>query len=122
MGLFENFGEKQAVKLIRNYTGQVVSPKFIATCDANIAPDWRGVVVFDNKSLWLVNRLGARGVEISNIAPDSSNGQYPADTRGFPKYRFTFHIVNGQGSFSIYPITEESGRKMEDFLKQYEGD
>jgi ribosomal protein L40E len=122
MGLFESFGEKQAVKLIQNYTGQVVIPKFIATCDASISPDWRGVVVFDNHSLWLVNRLGARGVEISNIVPDPNNGQYPSGTRGYPKYHFTFYFTNGQGSFSIYPITQDSGQKLQEYLRRYEDD
>ena len=120
MGLFENFGEKQAVKLIKHYTGEVVAPRFIAACEASITPDWRGVVVLDNHNLWLVNRLGVRSVLISTIAPDSSNGQYPFGTRGFPKYHFSFNFVNGQGSFSIYPIPEESGQKLQEFLKRFE--
>ena len=62
----DKFGEKQAIKLIKHYTGQDVTPKFIATCDSDIGPNWRGVVVLDNHTLWLVNRLGARGVAVSN--------------------------------------------------------
>ena len=120
MGLMDKFGERQAVKLIKHYTGQHISPIFIATCDSDIAPDWRGVVVFDDQSLWLVNRLGARGVAISNVSPQSTNGQYPEGTRGYPKYHFGFDFINGQGSFNIYPITTESGEDMELFLKRFE--
>ena len=120
MGLMEKFGERQAIKLIKHYTGQHITPIFIATCDSDITPDWRGVVVFDDQSLWLVNRLGARGVAISNVSPKSMNGQYPAGTRGFPKYHFGFDFINGEGSFNIYPITTESGEDMELFLKRFE--
>jgi hypothetical protein len=120
MGLMERFGERQAVKLIKHYTGQHIAPMFIATCDSDIAPDWRGVIVFDEESLWLVNRLGARGVTISSIAPHSNNGQYPEGTRGFPKYHFGFDFINGAGSFNVYPITTESGENMELFLKRFE--
>ena len=120
MGIFEAFGEKQAVKLIKHYTGELINPKFIATCESNIAPDWRGVVVFDDHSLWLVNRLGARGVRISNIAPNPGNGQYPIGTNGYPKYHFTFHFISGEGQFSIYPLTEESGFEMQNFLQRFE--
>ena len=119
MGLMERFGERQAIKLIKHYTGQNVAPKFIATCDSDIAPNWRGVVVLDNHTLWLVNRLGARGVTISSIAPHSNNGQYPEGTRGYPKYHFGFDFVNGAGSFNVYPITEDSGRDLESFLNRF---
>ena len=30
MGLMERFGERQAIKLIKHYTGQDITPKFIA--------------------------------------------------------------------------------------------
>jgi hypothetical protein len=120
MGLMESFGEKQAIKLIKHYTGETIVPKFIATCDASISPDWRGVVVLDNHSLWLVNRLGARGVSISNLAPHKDSGQYPYGTRGYPKYHFSFTMLNGGGSFSIYPITEDAGRKLKLFLERFE--
>lgn len=120
MGFLRNFGEKQATKLIQHYTGQIVTPKFICTCDSNIAPDWRGVVVLDNHTIWLVNRLGARGVAIANIIPDESNGQYPQGTRGYPGYHFQFFFINGAGSFTIYPIKEEDGKNMLEFLKRFE--
>ena len=120
MGLMERFGERQAIKLIKHYTGQNVAPKFIATCDSDIAPNWRGVVVLDNHTLWLVNRLGARGVTISSIAPHSNNGQYPSGTRGYPKYHFGFDFINGGGSFNVYPITQESGSDLESFLRSYQ--
>ena len=120
VGLLKSFGEKQAIKLIKHYTGESITPKFIASCDSSIAPDWRGVVVIDNHSLWLVNRLGVRGVQIANIAPSPTNGQYPPGTRGYPKYRFEFSFVNRVENFSIYPITEEDGRKMQEFLKRFE--
>lgn len=122
MGIFDSFGEKQAVKLIQHYTGKIITPKFVATCDATISPNWRGVVVFDNHSIWLVNRLGARGVEITNVAPDPNNGQYPQGTRGYPKYHFSFNFVNGQGGFSVYPLTEDSGRKLQEFLQRFENE
>ena len=120
MGFMKNFGTKQAVKLIKHYTGQDVVPLFIATCSASISPDWRGVVVLDNHTLWLVNRLGARGVAISNIAPHSTNGQYPPGTRGYPSYHFGFDFISAPGSFNVYPNTEEAGREMELFLKRFE--
>jgi hypothetical protein len=122
MGFLDNFGERQAIKLIKHYTGQIISPNFVASCDASIAPDWRGVVVFDNQSLWLVNRSGARGVQISNIAPNQDSGQYPQGTKGYPKYHFSFTMINGGGSFSVYPHTEESGLKMQQYLKRFEND
>ena len=117
MGFMENFGEKQAVKLIKHYTGIVVTPKFVASCDASIAPDWRGVVVLDDSSLWLVNRLGARGVERSNISLMPDSGQYPSGTRGYPKFHFSFAMLNGGGYFSVYPHTEDAGRRMQYFLE-----
>jgi len=80
----EKFGEKQSIKLIKHYTGEVISPKFIASCDASISPDWRGVVVFDDHTLWLVNRLGARGISILNLVQEPDSGQYPSGTRGYP--------------------------------------
>ena len=120
MGFIQKFGQNQAIKLIKHYTGQNVVPKFIATCDATIAPDWRGVVVLDDHTLWLVNRLGARGVSISNIAPRSTNGQFPKGTRGYPHYQFTFDFVNGPGSFTVMPITEDAGRELDLFLKRFE--
>lgn len=119
MGLLDKFGEKQAIKLIKHYTGQDITPKFIATCDSDIGPNWRGIVVLDNHTLWLVNRLGARGVTISSIALHSNNGQYPSGTRGYPKYHFGFDFINGAGSFIIYPIKEDSGRDLESFLKRH---
>ena len=119
MGLIKNFETKKAVKLIKHYTGQVVTPKFIATCDASIAPNWRGVVVIDDHTLWLVNRLGARGVAISNIDFQSTNRQYRIGSKGYPSYHFSFDFIEGQGSFSIFPITEESGREMELFLRNF---
>lgn len=117
MGLFEKFGEKQTKSLIKHYTGKNISPLLVVTCDSSISPDWRGVVAFDDTSLWLVNRFGARGVEFSNISLLESSGQYPKGTRGFPKYRFTFEFLNADGYFLIYPLTQDSGLKMELFLK-----
>ena len=109
MGLMESFGERQAIKLIKHYTGQVISPIFVTSCDASITSDWRGVVVLDSKSLWLVNRLGARGVGFENIAMDPNSGQYPEGSRGYPKYRFGFVLLNGGGDFVISPHTREGG-------------
>ena len=117
MGLFEKFGEKQAKNLIKHYTGQLVSPLLVASCDASISLDWRGVVAFDTRSLWLVNRFGARGVEFSNLSLLENSGQYPQGTRGFPKYRFSFKFLNSDESFTIYPITQDAGLKIELFLK-----
>ena len=112
MGLIESFGERQAIKLIKHYTGQDIHPIFIASCDASITSDWRGVVVIDEKSLWLVNRLGARGVAFENIAMDPNSGQYPEGSRGYPKYRFGFVFLNGAGDFVISPHTREGGESL----------
>ena len=109
MGLMESFGERQAIKLIKHYTGENISPIFVASCDASITSDWRGVVVLEHKSLWLVNRLGARGVAFENIAMDPISGQYPEGSRGYPKYRFGFVFVGGGGDFVISPHTREAG-------------
>ena len=116
MGIFESFGEKQAIKLIKHYTGETVSPKFIATCDASISPNWRGVVVLDYQSLWLVNRLGARGVVLSNLSLNPNSGQYPVGSSGYPKSRFGFSFLNGGGDFTIYPITSEAGLSFNRYL------
>jgi hypothetical protein len=112
MGFLESFGEKQAIKLIRHYTGQNVSPNFVVSCDASITPDWRGVAVLDNKSLWLVNRLGARGVAFENIAMDPHSGQYPEGSRAYPKYRFGFIFLSGGEDFVISPHTREGGHAL----------
>ena len=112
MGIFESFGEKQAIKLVKHYTGETIFPKFIATCDASISPDWRGVVVLDNKSLWLVNRLGARGVTFDKLIYNTNSGQYPIGSRGYPKYRFGFTFITGTGDFTIYPITQDAGHSL----------
>jgi hypothetical protein len=109
MGLLESFGERQAIKLIKHYTGETIRPNFVTSCDASITSDWRGVVVLDHKSLWLVNRLGARGVAFENIAMDPISGQYPEGSRGYPKYRFGFIFVGGGGDFVISPHTREGG-------------
>lgn len=116
MGLFEGFGEKQAIKLIRHYTGAEVRPTFVASCDSSISSDWRGVVVLDHQSLWLVNRLGARGVKFDNIELNDNSGQYPQGTRGYPKYRFGFSLLSSGGSFTIYPHTREGGEKFQRLL------
>jgi hypothetical protein len=112
MGLMESFGERQAIKLIKHYTGENIRPIIVASCDASITSDWRGVVVLDSKSLWLVNRLGARGVGFENIALDPHSGQYPKGSRAYPKYRFGFILLNGGGDFVISPHTREGGHAL----------
>jgi hypothetical protein len=116
MGILESFGEKQAIKLIKHYTGQKISPDIVVTCDASITSDWRGVVVLDGKSLWLVNRLGARGVGLENIVMDPSSGQYPVESMAYPKYRFGFILLNGGGDFVISPHTQEGGQSLSRYL------
>lgn len=116
MGLFSKFGSNQAVKLINHYTGEVVSPDFVCTCDADISPDWRGVIVLERNNLWLVNRLGARGIQLDRLEKGPMWGQFPPGTRGYPKYGFMFFMDSGN-RFSVYPITEEDGRKLQELLK-----
>ena len=118
MGLMNRFGTNQASKLIRHYTGEVVNPDFVCTCDATIAPDWRGVVVLERDNLWLVNRLGARGVSINNLEKGFIWGQFPIGSRGYPKHAFQFLMNNGE-RFTIYPITEDDGWKLESLLGRH---
>jgi hypothetical protein len=106
MALFEKFGERQAVKLITHYTGKLVKPELVLACQADIQPGWRGVVVITNDSLWLVNRLGARGINLERLSKGFPWGQYPPETRGYPAYDFTFLIRNSDGDlFARFVIT-----------------
>ena len=119
MAFFDKFADKQVIKLVKHYTGNDISPSFVAPCESDISPGWRGVVALDSQSIWLVNRLGARGVQIANIAPSESSGQYPPGTKGYPKYHFTFFFTNGAGSFTVLPISEENGFKMQSYLERF---
>jgi hypothetical protein len=40
---------------------------------------------------------------------DPNSGQYPEGSRGYPKYRFGFVLLNGGGDFVISPHTREGG-------------
>jgi len=117
MGVLTRFGTNQATKLIHHYTGEVVSPKFVCSCDASISMDWRGVVVLERDNLWLVNRLGARGISMSRLERGPVWGQLPQGTRGYPKYGFQFITDTGE-SFSIYPITQDDGWKLQVLLDE----
>ena len=118
MGILDRFGANQATKLIRHYTGEVVSPRIVCSCDASISIDWRGVVVLERDNLWLVNRLGARGISMSRLERGSVWGQFPQGTRGYPKHGFQFIADTGE-SFSIYPIRQDDGWKLQVLLDQY---
>ncbi len=118
MGLFQRFGTSQAAKLIRHYTGEMVIPSFVCSCDASIQPDWRGVVVLERDNLWLVNRLGARGIAINRLQKGAVWGQFPIGTRGYPKHGFQFIADTGE-SFSVYPITQEDGFELERRLNEF---
>jgi hypothetical protein len=118
VGLLAKFGANQATKLIRHYTGEVVDPSFVCSCDADISPDWRGVVVLERDNLWLVNRLSARGIQMSRLTRGSVWGQFPPGTRGYPKHGFQF-IADTGDRFTIYPITQDDGWKLEMLLERY---
>jgi hypothetical protein len=79
--------------------------------------DWRGVVVLERDNLWLVNRLGARGISMSRLERGPVWGQLPQGTRGYPKYGFQFITDTGE-SFSIYPITQDDGWKLQVLLDE----
>lgn len=49
MGLVAKFGANQTTKLIRHYAGEIVSPSFVCSCDADLSPDLRGVVVLERE-------------------------------------------------------------------------
>ena len=118
MGLFDNAVDKRITKLIYEYTGALITPKFHLPCTSSISMDWDGWCAIDDRSIWLVNKYGARGVEFQNISPSSNWGQWPYGSNGFPKYRFEFFFASTDSSFTIYPKTAIGGAELNQRLSQ----
>lgn len=118
MGFFDNAVDKRMTKLIFKFTGVAITPKFHLPCTSSISIDWDGWCAIDDKSIWLVNKYGARGVEFGNIAPTNNWGQWPYGSRGFPKYRFEFHFLSADSSVTIYPKTAIGGAELNQRLSQ----
>lgn len=112
MGLFDSAVDKRISKLILEYAGKKVIPEFHTPCHSSISLDWDGWCAIDQKSIWLVNKWGARGVLFEKLTPTANWGQYPHGTRGFPKYRFEFLFASNVGGFTIYPKTAIGGAEM----------
>ena len=121
MGLFEKFGEKQAVKLIAHYTGETVHPLLVLACQADIEVDWRGVVVLSKESLWFVNRLSARGVSLDRLRKGFPWGQYPPETRGYPAFDFSLLITHPKDASLVARVVitmgESNGPRLLQALK-----
>ena len=118
MGLFDNAVDKRITKLIYEYTGALITPKFHLPCTSSISMDWDGWCAIDDSSIWLVNKFGARGVEFQNISPSSNWGQWPYGSNGFPKYRFEFFFQSTDSSFTVYPKTAIGGAELNQRLSQ----
>lgn len=112
MGLFDSAVEKRISKFILEFTGEYFVPIFYTPCNSSFSIDWDGWCAIDNKSIWLVNKWGARGTHLQEISPGSQWGQYPHNTRGFPKYRFEFRFNQAVGGFTIYPKTTIGGAEL----------
>lgn len=121
MGFFDSAVDKRISKFIYEYTGEVVIPDFHTPCESSISIDWDGWCAIDDKSIWLVNKWGARGVVFEKITPTSDWGQYPYGTKGFPKYRFNFLFRHVMESFTIYPKTAIGGAELSQRLNQIYG-
>ena len=80
MGIFDNAVDKRIAKFILEFTGQHVSPIFHTPCDSSVSLDWDGWCALDEKSIWLVNKWGARGALFESLVPTDNWGQYPHET------------------------------------------
>lgn len=112
MGLFYSAINKRISKFILEFTGQYVVPIFHTPCHSSISIDWDGWCAIDSRSIWLVNKWEARGVQLQGVSPGSQWGQYPHETRGFPKYLFEFRFNQAPGGFTIYPKTATGGAEL----------
>jgi hypothetical protein len=118
MGFLDKFADKNITSLVKQYTGEHFIPEFRAPARSSISYEWDGWVALDSKSIWLVNKYGARGVKLSNVKLSDLSGQYPQSTRGYPLYIFTFHTLGGE-SFSVYPKTKIGGEELSHYLNRY---
>ncbi len=118
MGFFESKAEQLAVKFIYEFTGQMVSPSVCVPCEASISPNWKGYCVLTEDALFLVNKYGARGVQLENIGGTDSWGQYPRGSKGFPTYRFGFRFIDNPAGFTIFSKTQSGGEQMFAFLNK----
>lgn len=118
MGMFDSAVDKRISKFILEFTGQHVSPIFHTPCKSSVSTDWDGWCALDNRSIWLVNKLGARGSLLESLLPTDNWGQYPHDTRGFPLYRFSFQFQDMNQGFTVYPKTATGGAELNQRLNR----
>lgn len=118
MGFFDSKAEQLAVKFIYEFTGQMVSPSVCVPCEASISPNWKGYCVLTEEALFLVNKYGARGVQLENIGGTDSWGQYPQGSKGYPTYRFGFRFIDNPAGFTIFSKTQSGGEQMFSFLNK----
>lgn len=118
MGFLDRAVDSRITKFIFEYTGQVITPEFHLPCTSSISIDWDGWCAIDRKSIWLVNKFGARGVGFENISPSDNWGQWPYGSNGFPKYRFEFKFNGSNEGFTIYPKTAIGGAEFNQRLNE----
>jgi len=118
MSFLDQAADKNITRLVRQYTGEFFVPEFRTPCRSSISSDWDGWVGLDSKSIWLVNKYGARGVPLENLTLSELSGQYSPESRGYPLYSFTFNF-QGMGSFSVHPKTKSGGEELSAYLKRY---
>ena len=118
MGFLDKVADKNITSLVMQYTGENFIPEFRAPSRSSISYEWDGWVALNSKSIWLVNKYGARGVAFSNIRLSETSGQYPQGTRGYPLYTFTFYLLDGK-NFSVYPKTKSGGEEFSHYLNKY---
>jgi hypothetical protein len=121
VGFFDNAVDKRITKFVLEFTGQYVVPIFHTPCDSSISMDWNGWCAMDDKSIWLVNKWGARGALFESLVPTDNWGQYPHDTRGFPLYRFGFQFQDMNQGFTVYPKTATGGAELNQRLNRVFG-
>lgn len=118
MGFLDKVADKNISSLVMQYTGEHFIPEFRAPARSSMSYEWDGWVALDSKSIWLVNKYGARGVAFSNVSLSETSGQYPQGTRGYPLYTFTFNLLDGK-NFSVYPKTKSGGEELSQYLNKY---
>jgi len=119
MGFFDRKAEQLSVKLIFQFTGELVNPRICVPCEADGEGKlWRGYCVLTNDALFLVNKYGAKGVKYENVVTTDSWGQYPQGSTGYPTFRFGFAFKTNTSQFTIFSKTESDGQLLSEFFSQ----
>lgn len=105
MGFLDNATDRLISSNVLKYTGQSFTPTFRCPVRSSVSLDWDGWAALDQKSLWLVNKYGARGILTSNIL------EYSKDSPSVIRIQTTTGNL-----FAIYPKTITGGNDLLNYL------